>query len=344
MVPFNPDRKFKNRKVEPETMDRIYDMVKTPYKIGPVIKYDEFLTDSPSIFKHKDSWYMLYITISKDVNVSGYETHLAKSEDLINWEQYCTILRRNDKNRWDSKQCAGYAAFVDVEFGKTNEIRKVNDRYYFSYLAGNSDGYEPDPLYMGLAYFLDPTDPTTVTRLEEPILRPDDVDAREYERRTLYKSYLFEDIDGITGYKYVNAYNAKDESNKERIYLAVSNDAVRWERYGDTPVIDDIKDNPGVRISGDPQIVKIDDIYIMFYFIREEGKGAYNTFACSYDLVEWTKWRGSPLIQSEYEWENIYAHKPWVLKDNEVVYHFYCAVNKNGERFIALATSKPLQK
>ena len=32
MVPFNPDRKFKNRKVEPETMDRIYDMVKTPYK------------------------------------------------------------------------------------------------------------------------------------------------------------------------------------------------------------------------------------------------------------------------------------------------------------------------
>ena len=40
---------------------------------------------------------MLYITISKDVNVSGYETHLAKSEDLINWEQYCTILRRNDK-------------------------------------------------------------------------------------------------------------------------------------------------------------------------------------------------------------------------------------------------------
>ncbi|HOA32721.1 MAG TPA: glycosylase, partial [Clostridia bacterium] len=136
----------------------------------------------------------------------------------------------------------------------------------------------------------------------------------------------------------------KDENNKERIYLAVSNDAVNWERYGATPVIDDIKDNPRVKISGDPQIVKIDDIYVMFYFVCEEGKGAYNTFACSYDLVEWTKWTGTPLVQSEHEWENIYAHKPWVLKDKEVVYHFYCAVNKKGERFIALATSKPLQK
>ncbi len=90
--------------------------------------------------------------------------------------------------------------------------------------------------------------------------------------------------------------------------------------------------------------MKIDDIYVMFYFVCEEGKGAYNTFACSYDLVEWTKWTGTPLVQSEHEWENIYAHKPWVLKDKEVVYHFYCAVNKKGERFIALATSKPLQK
>ncbi|HPZ53285.1 MAG TPA: glycosylase, partial [Clostridia bacterium] len=176
MVPFNSDRKHKNRKVEPETMDRIYDMVKTQYKTGPVMKYDDYLTDSPSIFKHEGNWYMMYITISKDVSVSGYETHLAKSKDLIDWEQYCTILRRNDRNRWDSKQCAGYAAFVDIEFGKTNEIRKVDDRYYFSYLAGNSDGYEPDPLYMGLAYSVDPTDPSSVTRLEEPILRPDDVD------------------------------------------------------------------------------------------------------------------------------------------------------------------------
>ena len=340
MVPFNPGRKNKGVEVDKETMERVYNEVRTPNKVGAVMKYDEYFTDSPSVFYHNGYWYMLYITIAKDVNISGYETHIARSKDLINWDNYSTILKRNDLNRWDSKQCAGYVAFPDIEFGKTNEIRKINDYYYFSYLAGNSDGYEPDPLYMGLAYTKDPIDERAVNRLVEPILKPDDKDAREFERRTLYKSYLFEDIDGLTGYKYVNAYNAKDETNRERIYLAVSDDGVSWERYGDKPIIDDIKDNPNVKISGDPQIVKIDDVYVMFYFICEEGRGAYNTFASSYDLVTWTKWVGPPLIQSEFEWENVYAHKPWVIKHNGVVYHFYCAVNTNNERFIALATSK----
>jgi len=31
------------------------------------------------------------------------------------------------------------------------------------------------------------------------------------------------------------------------------------------------------------------------------------------------------------------------IKENGVVYHYYCAVNKQ-ERFIALATSKPMKK
>ena len=34
-----------------------------------------------------------------------------------------------------------------------------------------------------------------------------------------------------------------------------------------------------------------------------------------------------------------YAHKPWLVKHDGVVYHFYCAVGDNG-RVIALATSK----
>ena len=48
------------------------------------------------------------------------------------------------------------------------------------------------------------------------------------------------------------------------------------------------------------------------------------------------------IIKSEYEWENVYAHKPWVVVQNGIVDHFYCAVNDKGERFIALATSQPV--
>jgi hypothetical protein len=77
----------------------------------------------------------------------------------------------------------------------------------------------------------------------------------------------------------------------------------------------------------------------MFYFRFVKGMNAYNTFAVSQDLKNWTKWEGKPLVESEYEWENVYAHKQWVIKENGVVYHFYCAVNKKKERFIALANS-----
>ena len=80
----------------------------------------------------------------------------------------------------------------------------------------------------------------------------------------------------------------------------------------------------------------------MVYFRFRNGNSAFNTFACSYDFVKWTRWKGKPLIESEYEWENIHAHKPRLLKHGGVVYHFYCAVNNKNERFIAVATSKQM--
>lgn len=283
---------------------------------------------------------MYYIAISKDCNISGYETHLSKSKDLINWEYCGTVFRRNGLNRWDSKQCAGYAAFINNDYYGTFEIQKVNDSYYISYLAGNSDGYEPDPLYMGLAKTSDPTDPNGFERFPEPILKPEDADSRELEKCTLYKSCMFEDVLNATDYKYVNAYNAKALTDgTERIFLAVSNDGESWERYGNTAVVDLITGDPNGRICGDPQIIRIDDVYVMLFFRHISGRGAFNTFACSRDLINWTHWQGKPLIESEYEWENVHAHKPCFIRHNGKNYHFYCAVNDKKERFIALATS-----
>ncbi|MBP3704212.1 MAG: glycosylase [Clostridia bacterium] len=317
----------------------IYEKIKTPYKYGAVMKLENDLTDSPSVFFFEGRWYMYFISISKDCTVSGYETHLAVSDDLLHWEKIGTIFRRNDENRWDSKQCAGYAAYMDIAWGGTNTVQKVNGQYYISYLAGNSDGYEPDPLFMGLAHGASPI--TEFTRFPQPILRPDDPDARADETCTLYRSFLFEDAARTTGHRYVNFYNGKAMNQKERIFAAVSDDGEHFERYGDTPVIDDIAMNSNLQISGDPQIVKIDDIYVMFYFQYDPAKGACETFACSRDLIHWTRWHGEPLIQPSESWDDLHAHKPWVILHNSTVYHFYCACSKSGDRFIALATSKP---
>ena len=333
-----------NKKHYPEVsadeMGYIYDKIKTPVKHGSVIKWEEDFTDSPTVFKRDGVFYMYFVAISKDFSKSGYETHLTSSVDLINWDYLGPVFRRNEKNHWDSKQCAGYAAFKDICFDGSNELSKINDQYYISYLAGNSDGYEPDPLYMGLAKTNDPTLPDSFVRLEQPILRPEDPDSRQMETKTLYKSCLFEDILGVTDYPYVNIYNGKAQDGTERIFLAVSMDAENWERYGESDVLDMKTIDPNTMITGDPQILCIDDIYVMLFFHFTKGKGAYNTFACSRDLIHWKIWDGKPLVEPTEAWENIHAHKPWFVRHNGVNYHYYCAVNSNNERFIALATSE----
>ena len=331
--------------VSRQLMEKIYARIRTPKKLGAVIRWEDSFTDCPTVFRKDDMFYMYFLSISKNCINSGYETHLARSRDLKNWEYVGKVLGRaservSEKEAWNSRQCGGYAAFPDIKFGGSNLLQKVNGHYYISCMCGNRDGYEPDPLMMGMAVSEDPADPEGFRMLPEPVLRPDDPDAREGEKKTLYKSFMFEDPLRSTGHRFVNAYNGKAGDDRERIYLAVSDDGETWERYGDRAVIDLITDYPDGLICGDPQIILIDDIYVMFFFRYEKGKGAYNTFACSRDLVSWTVWTGEPLIKSEYEWENVHAHKTWFLRHDGINYHFYCAVNDQNERFIALAVSK----
>ena len=58
-------------------MQQVYDEVKTPFKYGVVIRGEnekDSWVDCPSIFRHNDQWYMVYISYD---NV-GYETYLAR--------------------------------------------------------------------------------------------------------------------------------------------------------------------------------------------------------------------------------------------------------------------------
>ena len=325
------------------TMKEIYKKIKTPYKYGAVVKFEDSFTDSPTVFRYNNKWYMYYVRISKSCESSGYETHFSSSDDLLNWKYEGRILKRNSGENWDSKQCGGYAAFPDITFGGTNELEKVNGKYYIAYIGGNNDGYEPDPLQLGMAYTDNPTDAGGYKRLGNPVLSPLDADAREFERKTIFKPCMFEDKKRSLGYKYVNVYNSRAADLKERVYLAVSDDGVNWKRYGDKPIIDETKTVDNLKISGDPQIVMIGDTYVMFYFKAIAYGPAYNTFAVSKNLSDWQLWDGEPLVKSEREWENVFAHKSYVLKYQNVVYHFYCAVNDKNERFIALATSKKLK-
>ena len=83
---------------------------------------------------------------------------------------------------------------------------------------------------------------------------------------------------------------------------------------------------------------------VLFYFGAFWKPGAFERFACSYDLVNWTKWTGKDLISPSEEYDSKYAHKPFVIKHDGTVYHYYCAVDEKGNRGIAVATSLDLGK
>jgi predicted GH43/DUF377 family glycosyl hydrolase len=319
--------------VAPEVMARVYDEVKTPFKYGVFLRGAAGeLVDCPTVFRHAGSWYMIYISMNK----IGYETHLASSADLLSWTPLGKILPFR-KGAWDASQAAGFVALEDTTWGGSQALEMFDGRYWLTYCGGALAGYETDPLAIGVAWTHTPARALPWTRLEGPVLCRDQPDTRAFERLTQYRSNVIHDSGKSLGHRFVMFYNAKTQSGYERIGMAVSDDMAHWLRYGRAPVIDN-----GQGISGDPQIVRIGDVWVMFYFGAFWKPKAFDTFACSYDLVRWTKWQGPHLVEPSQPWDAQFAHKPWVLEHDGVVYHYYCAVGDQG-RVIALATSKDLR-
>lgn len=325
--------------VSRHAMQGVYEEVKTPYKYGVVIPQPDSsrMVDSPTVFRKDGKWYMTYIIFDG----KGYETWLAQSDNLLQWASLGKIMSFT-QNTWDATQKAGYVALVDTEWGGSYQPERFKDKYWLSYLGGSEKGYEAGRLGIGLATSKDLSTPKETDRLPRPVLSAIDRDARWYDDKTIYKSLVIRDKNRNTGFPFVMYYNAKGEkpdakgNGFESIAMAVSDDMEHWKRFGEKPLI---TRNTG--ICGDAQITRMGDLYVMFYFGAFWKPGAFERFACSYDLINWTDWDGEDLISPTEPYDKTYAHKPWVVKWNGVVYHFYNAVGSQG-RVIALATSKDL--
>lgn len=326
---------------------RVYEEAKTPFKHGVVIAAPPGKkVDCPNVFRHNGRWWMVYVQLENLPNGEprGYTTQLAVSDDLLSWKPLGMILPQGAEGNWDYANAGGGLALLDPTWGGSYALGTHEGRYWLSYIGGALTGYEKSPLSIGMASTLDPTKPVAWDKLPAPVMQPTDKEARFFENETLFKSSIIRDDQRTLGAPFVMFYNARHARDNERIGIAVSDDLKTWRRHGPAHIMDNPRP-PGLRfatITGDPQIVRMGDLWVMFYFGAFYRPGAFDTFAVSRDLVHWTPWTGPDLIASTEPYEKEFAHKPWLIKHDGVIYHFYCAVGSEG-RVIALATSKDLR-
>lgn len=338
---------FAQHTVPQEVMQQVYERVQTPYKYGLVVAptTNNYKIDCPTVFREGDKWYMTYLVYDGKGGRDGrgYETWIAESDDLLNWDTKGRILSFRD-GKWDANQRGGFPALPDMNWGGSYGLNTFKNKYWMTYIGGAGQGYETGPLKIGLAS----TPKRNITKaiewksFDKPLLSPDDKEAQWFENITQYKSVIYHDEAKTLGAPFVMFYNAggiHPETNikAERIGIALSKDMKRWKRYPGNPVFTHEEG-----ITGDAHIQKMGDVYVMFYFSafrQDRNYKAFNTFACSYDLVNWTDWNGDDLIIPSRPYDNLFAHKSYVIEHEGVVYHYYCAVNKDDQRGIAVATS-----
>ena len=349
------------QKISQNVMQKIYDEVKTPYKYGMVVAPEDnyHKIDCPMVYREGNRWFMTYVVYNgKDgTDGRGYETWLATSDDLLQWKTLGRLLCYADKG-WDMNQRAGYPALIDWTWNGSYEMAKYKGRHWMSYFGGEGTGYESvrKPLNMGMASTKgDITQAHPWETSPAPVLSINDKNAQWWEKLTHYKSTVYWDRNKTLGKPFVMFHNAAginpaNQLKAERIGIALSSNMTSWRRLPlrtakrktGNPVF--FHEAPGI-ITGDAQIVKFPHYYVMFYFSAFNPKrkyNAYNTFAVSRDLVNWQDWEGADLIYPSKPYDDMFAHKSYVLKHQGVVYHFYCAVNHAGQRGIAVATSVPM--
>ena len=287
-----------------------------------------------------------------------------------------------DTTRWDANQRGGFPALIDWTWGGSYELGQYKGRHWMTYIGGHGTGYEAvrEPLNIGMAWTQgDITQAHEWQTEDRPLLSIHDKDVQWWEKLVQYKSTIYEvknekgKVNNATPhsqrenllppelhkYRFIMFYNAggvnpANSLKAERIGIALSNDLKKWKRYDANPVY--YHEAPGI-ITGDAQIVRMDGsvlgglatesspLYVMFYFSAYNPArkyNAYNTFAVSRDLIHWQDWEGADLIVPSKPYDEMFAHKSYVVKHDGVVYHFYCAVNNDQQRGIAVATSVPM--
>lgn len=331
---------------------------KTPYRYGrPVLHgsgeqgaFDEKSVDIPFVFWHKGAYYMVY----SGFDGIGYQSALARSDDLLHWEFYTMLLTRDLKSsRWDRN--GGAVTWMIKEsdcLWDCPKLRKIQGKYWLVYHSYPQKGYEEGAAELGMAWCEDES-------LRDWHFLPEPVfswkEGEDWEAGGLYKACII----AHQG-KWHLFYNAKTRGTHwiEQTGTAVSEDLLHWTRSPENPVLKVDAGRWDQTFVSDPYVVSDGEKWLCFYYgigTSDPEDGLYHGqegLAVARDLVHWEKTE-EPIIKHgpPGAYDNHHAHKPALVYDKGVLYHFYCgtcqasseyATELFGEyRTICVAASRP---
>ena len=297
---------------------------------------DVKMTDVPTVFQRPGDkrWYMTFIGFDG----KGYQSFLAKSDDLVHWTDMRLAMGYGPKGGFDHGGVViGAYLYEDYDIKAPRTLKKKDGRYFSLYGAyPRQGGYELRPGYEGVASSEDGL--TWQRAKDEPILSVHQKDCGKWEKDCIYQPWLVEHRG-----KYHNFYNAAD-GHIEQMGLALSDDLLNWRRHEHNPVIPNgPKGSYNEKFSSDGKIFWDTDHWVCFFFGVGRG-GAHVMTAFSRDLYHWTV-DPDPIYKSGGNPSGLdrkYAHKISLVWNpaNETYYMFYNAVGNKG-RGVGFISSTP---
>lgn len=295
-------------------------------------------TDCPTIYQipGDSKWYMSFIAF----NGKGYNSFVARSEDLVHWGDYRLAMGFGPEGAFDHGGCVvGAYLYESYDIRAPRTLAKRDGRYWTLYgCYPRQGGYELRPGYEGVAV----SDDGLAWRRAKnaPILSVHDADCGQWEADCIYQPWLVAHAG-----RYFNFYNAA-RGGVEQTGLAFSENLLDWKRFAGNPVVRNRAGSYDEQFASDPKVFRDGDHWTMFYFGVGRG-GAHVMAAFSRDLENWTACP-EPLYKAGGNpsgLDKTYAHKIGLVyrPENDTFYLYYCAVGDRG-RGIGLITSRPLEK
>ena len=315
--------------------------LETPHKIGSLVltasgkegEFDRVSVDCPFVFHHQGRFHMTYVAFDG----VGYQTGLARSRDLVQWEKLGCILRRDPQSSVTKFSVAMNWIMRENGLHAAGELQKVAGKYLGVYHAYPNSGYEQGAAVIGLCRSGD----LMHWELEAPCLRAED--GAEWERGGLYKPCLVKD--GATYYLFYNAKNQAARGWHEQTGVAMSTDLKSWKRYEGSPIVrNGAAGAPDSRFASDPCVLKHGKVWALYYFGLDDRGVARDLVATGEDLLHPVKCSEVMIdVGPPGSVDSAYAHKPSLVAYKGDLYHFYCAVSrKDGKevRGISVARSR----